>query len=310
MKIIFFGSDDFALTHLEALNDAGVQVVACVTQPDKAKGRGLKASVSPIKEFAKAHKIPILQPLDFKNADIISDLKKYQADLFVVIAYGKILPETVLKIPKIFAINVHGSLLPKYRGAAPINWAIINGDRETGVTIIKMSPGMDAGEIIAQEKMPINDEDTSQTLRARMANIGSAFLVKTIFQIFSGEYEFKKQDLSGVTFAPKLTKALGKIDWPQKALTIHNLIRGLLPWPSAYTYYKGKVLKILSTEIMDQAFTDKKAGQIVGITKHGFVVATGQQNLLIKEVHLESSKPMDAYSFAMGQRLEEGFIFK
>ena len=249
MTLIFFGSDDFALVNLQRLISSPFPVVACVMRPDKPKGRGMKLAASPTKEFALKNKIPVLQPTDLNEASFIRELQKFQADIFVVIAYGKILPAEILKIPKFFCINVHGSLLPKYRGAAPINWAIINGDHTTGVTVIKMNEIMDAGEIINAQSMPMSDDDTAVTLRARMAQTSADLLVKTLQAIATKKFQLTKQDLSDVTYAPKLTKELGVINWKEDAAAIHNLVRGLLPWPGAFTFFEGKRLKILETGI-------------------------------------------------------------
>ena len=308
MKLIFFGSDDFAAVHLKALVASSHDVVACVTQPDRPKGRGMKVLFSPIKDIALEHKIPLLQPEHLKSEDIISRLKGYQADFFVVIAYGQILSTSVLSIPKFFAINVHTSLLPKYRGAAPINWAIINGDEESGVTIIKMNAALDAGEIVSQQKVKIDAQDTSVSLREKMMAQGPQVLLKTIEDLSRNHYTLKGQDAKFVTQAPKLTKELGKINWGQPARTIHNLVRGLLPWPGAYTDFKGKRLKVLVTDLL-AAKDVASPGEIVSVNKQGIVVSTGSGNVLLKSVHLESSKPMDAYNFVIGHQLKKGFIF-
>jgi len=343
MKIIFFGSDDFALAHLECLlgtDSAGVeqraeskgqmaecewqsaegegklskpcaissmQVLACVTQPDRARDRGMKVTISPIKECALVHNIPVLQPEDLSDQSFIKELKQLNADVFVVIAYGKFLPQTLLDIPSVCAINVHGSYLPKYRGAAPINWAIINGEKETGVSIIKLNTKMDAGEIIARKKIDIKTEDTSVTLRQRMIKEGKGLLLETLPEL-GGEVKGIAQGETEVTFAPKLTKEMGKIDWNKPAAEICNLVRGLLPWPSAYTFYEGKMLKILASEISEE--TGGNPGEVIRSSKEGLFVATGQGSLVIKKVHYESSKPMDAAAFSRGHELKEGSLFR
>ena len=309
MKLIFFGSDDFAAVHLKALVASSHDVAACVTQPDCPKGRGMKVLFSPIKDIAFEHKIPLLQPENLKSEDIVSKLKSYQADLFVVIAYGQILPANVLSIPKLFAVNVHTSLLPKYRGAAPINWAIINGEEESGVTIIKMNAALDAGEIIFQQKIKIGNTDTAVSLREKMMAIGPKLFLNTIEDLLRNHYTLKGQDAKFVTQAPKLTKELGKINWEKSAQEIHNLVRGLLPWPGAYTGFKDKSLKILETKLSGDVNGSPKAGEVIEVNKEGIVVRTGQGALLITKVHAESSKPMDAHSFVIGHQLKNGFIF-
>lgn len=309
MKIIFFGSDDFAAENLKRLLEEKFTVVACVTQPDRPSGRGLQVIASPIKIIARDHHIPVLQPEKLRDEDFLKRIKSFGADLFVVIAYGQILPSLVLKMPKIFCINVHGSLLPKYRGAAPVNWAVINGDKETGFTIMKMSPKMDAGEIIVQEKLNIGDDETSESLRVRMAKASAKRLCRTINDIGGGRFNLKPQNEAEVTLAPKLTKELGKIDWGKSATEIHNHVRGLLPWPAAYTSVQGKILKVLQTSIIAPSASGTP-GTILQVSKKGITVATGQDALVIEQVHPESGKPMPAHAFALGQRLQPGSLCK
>lgn len=309
MNIVFFGSDDFAAVHLEALFGSKHKVCACVTQPDKARGRGMEVSASPIKEAALCKGVPVFQPSDLKENTFLKGLKAFEADLFVVIAYGRFLPAEVLALPRTFAINVHSSLLPKYRGAAPINWAIINGERETGISIMRVTAKMDAGDILAQKKLKILKADTAASVRARMMGIGPKLLLKTIDSIKKGTYTFTVQDDQKTTLAPKLTKELGQIQWNKQAMALHNLARGLLPWPGAYTFYQGKLLKILETEVVSSSFLAYSPGEVAGVDKKGFTVATADQGLLVKAVHLEASKPMSAYQFMMGHQLKPGFKF-
>ena len=309
MKIIFFGSDDFAVAHLKALVGSQHQVVACVTQPDKKKGRHLQVGVSLVKEFALQEKIPLLQPDDLTDKKFINQLKNDDSDLFVVVAYGKILPKEVITLPKIFCINIHGSLLPKYRGAAPIHWAIIKGEAETGISIIKINESLDAGDIIAQKKLKIEHNDTAISLRAKMAETSASFLLETLESIEAKSYQLTKQDNARVSHAPKLAKEHGLIDWKKPALEIHNLVRGLLPWPCAYTLYGGQQLKILQTEVIQKESGKFSPGEVVNIAKDGFIVVTGKDTLKITHVHLESAKPMDAKSFLAGHKLGIGFRF-
>lgn len=313
MNIVFFGSDDFALVSLERLFRSQLKVLACVTQPDKPKGRGMKVQPSVIKEFALKNRILVLQPDFLRYDEVIEQLKAFQADLFIVIAYGKLIPPEILALPKIFCINVHGSLLPKYRGAAPINWAIMNGDKKTGVTVMKLNEMIDAGEIISQREMDIADEDTALTLRTKMAQAGAELLEETVRSIETKKFKLTKQDLSKVTYASKLTRELGIIKWNEKAQTIHNLVRGLLPWPAAFTYFKGKRLKVLETHLKDDklapGITGAKWGTVLKIGKEGILVAASDGPILVTKVHYEDSKPMDAHSFAMGHRLAHGHCF-
>ncbi len=310
MKIIFFGSDDFAVTHLEALVKSGHQVVGCVTQPDKPKGRDLQVAASPVKDCAQKHNLPILQPMKLKDSETILQLKNFQADLFVVVAYGKIFPAEILSLPKIFCVNVHGSLLPKYRGAAPINWAIINGEATTGVTMIKLNSAMDAGEIISQKKLTIERNDTAVTLRKEMAKLGASLLLETLTHIEKESFSLIAQDEKLVTFAPKLTKEHGLIPWEKSAEDIVRLVRGLLPWPTAYTRFGSKILKVLEAHVANVNVEKFSAGQVIDILKDGFVVATGRGGVKVSRVHLESSKPMDAKSFVVGHKLGVGFKFR
>lgn len=309
MNIVFFGSDDFAAAHLEALLRSPHKICGCVVPPDKARGRGWQVSASPVKETAARQHIPVLQPSDLNEKLFLKELKSCDGDLFVVIAYGRFLPPAVLAMPHTLAINVHSSLLPKYRGAAPIHWAVINGERETGLTIMKVTARMDAGDILAQEKIKIDDEDTAVTLRSRMLTIGPKLLLKTIDSVEKGTYTLTVQDPQAATTAPKLTKAMGRIRWDKEAAAIHNLVRGLLPWPTAYTYYQGKLLKILETAVVSGDFASHPPGAVTEVNKQGFTVATGGGGLIVRKIHLEASKPMEAHRFVVGHQLKVGFKF-
>ena len=308
MKIVFFGTDDFAQVHLQALIDANHRIVGCVTPPDRAKGRGWKVQFSPVKDCARQHGLTLCQPPVLQENSFIEELKTMCADLFIVIAYGKMIPKTILEIPPQGVLNVHNSLLPKYRGAAPIHWAIINGEKETGISIIEVNDVLDGGDILAQKRIEILDQDTSITLREKMKQKGPKILLETIDAIQQEKSQKEVQDPSQVTLAPKLTKELGHIQWDKQAFEIHNLVRGLLPWPSAYTYYKERLLKILRTDVVGSDACGSP-GEVIEMTKEGFVVATGKGNVLVKEVHLESSKAMKAQSFIAGHALEKGFRF-
>lgn len=308
MKIIFFGSDDFAAENLKRLLDEKFSVVACVTPPDKPSGRGMKVLFSEVKSLALSANIPVLQPENIRDKEFFGQIKEYGADLFIVIAYGKILPAALLSVPRIFCVNVHGSLLPEYRGAAPINWAIINGEKETGFSIIKMSPRMDAGEIIAQEKMTIGDDENAGQLRQRMAKASAVTLSATIKDIDAGHFVLIPQNEHQVTLAPKMSKELGKIDWSKPAVEIHNLVRGLWPWPGAQTSIKGKKIKIVRSSVVQHTISHHP-GSILEISREGISVATGRDVLLLREVHPESGKIMPAASYAAGQRLKAGENF-
>jgi len=310
MKIIFFGSDGFAAIHLEHLLTYGHEILACVTGPDKPQGRGMKITVSPIKQIAAEKKIPCLQPLSLKDKSIVDTLKSYKADVFVVVAYGRLLTQEILDIPKMFCINVHGSLLPKYRGAAPVNWTILNGEKETGVTVQKMVLSLDAGDIIAQEKIRVDDDENAGQLRKRMAQVGAKLLVKVLEKQPLGQISLSPQDETKATWAPKLTKEMGLIDWKKPARAIINQVLGLQPWPGAYTFCKGKMLKITQAQISMEDKAKSSPGQVIKVSKDGFHVACSDKGLLIKEVQPEAGKVMSANSFVAGYRIKVTDTFK
>ncbi len=309
MKIVFFGSDDFALAHLEKLFSSSHEILACVTQPDRPKGRGMKVVLPPIKEFALSKNLLCLQPNDVKGHVFSDELKRLNADVFIVIAYGRILPQSILDIPGKMPINIHGSLLPRYRGAAPINWAVINGETKTGLTAIVMNSKMDAGDILGQVEVDIEKKDTAHSLRAKMMNIGAEFLLDILDSIAKDTHVLRKQNEADVTIASKLTKELGGIDWNQSSVLINNLIRGLLPWPGAFTQYKGKQLKILDSEIIPCDTAEAEPGAVLSVDKKGINVATADGALCLKEVQLQSSKRMEASAFVVGHKIEEGMQF-
>jgi methionyl-tRNA formyltransferase len=312
MNIVFFGTAEFAIPAFRALVASKHKVLALVTQPDRHRGRNLKLSPPPVKIVAEAHGIPVYQPEDASSREAVEYIKRLEADLFVVIAFGQILTREALDIPKLMAINLHGSSLPKYRGAAPTNWAIINGDKTSGVTVIKMNERMDEGDIILKRETVIDAEDTNITLNEALSDLGAEALMEAIDQIGFGSASFEKQDRSQVTLAPKLKKEDGAIDWNQTAVAIHNKVRGLLPWPGAYTGALGKKIKILNTEIMSYPFgSQTKSGEILDIIKgKGIVVNTGSGAIIIKYLQMEGGKALDADSFLRGHRLGVGDVFR
>jgi methionyl-tRNA formyltransferase len=309
MKIIFFGSDDFAAVSLSRLITDGHEIAAVVTPPDKAQGRGMNVMLLPVKMIALERMISVFQPEDLNDQDFQRALRSFDADLFVVIAYGKFLPKEILEMPKIFSMNVHASLLPKYRGAAPINQAIIDGEERTGVTVIKMNERMDAGDIIAQDGVNIADDVDSQTLRDQLAEAGANCLSRTVQSLAGGEITLIPQDEKEATFAYKLTREMGAIDWNRPARDIHNLVRGLVPWPGAYTCFQGKRLKVLKTAVFCQEAVDAPPGSVVKLIPEGIAVACKGGSLLLKDVQLESSKVMDARSFSIGHQVRIGTVF-
>ena len=303
MRIVFFGSDEFAATSLEHLLKSSHQVVGAVTQPDTRQGRGMKLALSPIKVLAQAKGIDYIQPATLKSPDVVKQLKEFNADLFVVVAYGRLLTQEILDIPKVFCVNVHGSLLPKYRGAAPINWAILNGDKQTGVTVQKMALALDAGDIIAQAPMPISFYMTADILRSQMADCGAKLLVNTIDAIETKKFILTPQDPAEVSFAPRLTREMARIDWQLPAEFIYNQIRGLKPWPGTYALHQGKPLKILKAAI-SSVDHHKPPGTILTSDKTGFTVACGVDSLLVQEVQPEAGKAMSAASYVSGHSME------
>ncbi len=312
MNIIFFGSSQFAVPPLKALLDTKHKVSCVVTQPDRQRDRGFHLGTTAVKVTAKKYGLKIYQPEQINTAEAVKFLKNLRPDLFIVVAYGQILSEEILNIPKVFSINLHASLLPRYRGAAPINWAVINGENSTGVTIIKMVKKMDAGPIIAQEAIDIDRDDTSIILEDKLSALGAKLLINSLKYIEDNNYKLKLQDENKVTFSPKLKKEDGLINWKDSAEDIYNLIRGCLSWPGAFTYYKGKLVKIYKAGISPLADRqlNRPAGEIIDISKTGIVVATGKDNLIIEELQLEGKRKMRVDEFIAGHKINIGDIFK
>ena len=325
MRIVFMGTPDFAVESLSAIYNAGHEILGVVTNPDKPKGRGMKMIASPVKEFAVEHNLKVYQPIKIKNnEEFYNEMYNLKPDLFCVVAYGKILPNDILKIPKYGAINVHGSLLPKYRGAAPIQMAVINGDEETGVTTMFMDAGMDTGDIILSEKVKIGEDETTGELWDKLSKIGARLLVKTLEKI-EKEANNKEtieniKELVGArkqgdnfTVAPMLTKEMAEIDWNKTGREIHNLVRGLSPKIGAYTFYNGKKIKIWKTqtikedeleEIIKNSANSKNGEIIFADKKNGIVVKTPDGAIRILEIQAENSKRMTSKDFLNGNRLE------
>lgn len=314
MKIVFFGTSEFAVPSLKALLASKHKVVCAVTQPDRKRGRMLKLSPTPIKSAALSSDIPVYQPEDASSADSAAYLKELGADLFVVVSFGQILKKDILSIPKIFSVNVHGSLLPKYRGAAPTNWAIIKGERTTGVTVIRMNEKMDEGDIILKEQLPIGCEDTNITLSEKLSGLGASALMKVVKAIDEGvkNIVFTAQSGPLASYAPKLKKEDGLIDWKDPAADINNKVRGSFPWPGAYTHYDGRILKILMTAIVDGGdMQDAAPGTVIGSSaQNGILVRTGSGAIAIKYLKPEGKKEMDAGAFLLGHKLPKGYLFR
>lgn len=306
MKIIYMGTPDFAVGPLKALIEAGHEICAVVTQPDRQKGRGKEMAPSPVKECAMEYGLPVLTPVKIKEAEAIEELKRYPADIFVVAAFGQILSEEILNMPEYGCVNIHASLLPKYRGAAPIQWSIIDGEKETGVTIMQMDKGLDTGDILFQKKVPITEEETGASLFDKLAEAGAELIVEALAKIEKGEVTPLKQDDNNSCYAKMLSKSIGKIDWNKSAVEIERLVRGLNSWPSAYTEYKGKQLKIWKAEVLPHI--EGKPGTIAKVTKDAVIVCTGDGALSLLEIQLEGKKRMSTKEFLLGRTFEEGEV--
>lgn len=305
MNIVFFGSDNFGVPSLKALLSNNHNISCVVTQPDRKKGRGLFLSSTVIKKVALELGIKIYQPYRVNTPETIKFLKDLSPDLFVVIAYGQILSQEILDIPKVLSINIHASLLPKYRGAAPVNWAIIRGEEITGVTVMKMAREMDAGPIILQKALDIADEDTAVTLEDSLSHLGVELLLDALKSIESRNYNLMPQDEGKASFAPKLKKENGRINWNLSARDIYNLIRGCLNWPGAFTYYQRKLLKIYKAKVSSGVleFSSYRPGEIISVSKEGISVVTGKDNLTIEELQIEGKRRMSVEEFIAGHKI-------
>ncbi len=308
MKIVFMGTPEFALPTLKALHLSSHSILSVITQPDKPKGRGQKLVVSPIKQYALDSNLPILQPKTVNNPEFIQSLKQNQPDLIIVVAFGQILSEAFLKVPKQFCINLHSSLLPKYRGAAPIHRAILNGDTKSGVTTMIMDKGMDTGDILLMQETPINENDNAQTLHDTLAETGGALILETLRRLEENTLLPVPQDHSQATYAAKLKKEEGLIHWEKSAVNISNQVRGLTPWPGTYTLLNKKRLRILKVCI-SEGTRDDVPGKVARITDRGIEVGTGEGRLIITELQPEGKKRMSAKSFMAGHKIERGTLF-
>ena len=307
MKVIYMGTPDFSVGALEAIIKAGHEVVLVVTQPDKPKGRGKAMQASPVKECALSHGIEVFQPTKIRESENVEYLRKFGADIFVVAAFGQILPKSILDMPKYGCVNIHASLLPKYRGAAPIQWAVINGDEVTGVTTMLMNEGIDTGDMIAKKQVRLAEDETGGSLFDRLADTGAELIVETMKMLVEGTAEFTPQNSEEATHTSMISKELGSIEWSKPAAEIERLIRGLNPWPSAYTRLKGKTFKIWKAQVVEVSSSDKP-GTIIKIGKDELLVQTGEGALSLIEVQLEGKKRMDVASFLRGCQIEEGIV--
>lgn len=314
MRIVYMGTPDFAVGPLEALIKAGHEISAVVTQPDKHRGRGREVQVSPVKECALKYGIPVFQPVKIREEDSIRQLSLYPADIFVVAAFGQLLPEKILNMPRLGCINIHASLLPAYRGAAPISWVIINGETRTGVTIMQMAKGLDTGDMLLKGEVPIEAKETGESLHDKLMEVGARLIVEALPKIEKGELIPEKQDDTLSSYAGKLDKSMGLIDWEKDAAALERLVRGLNPWPSAYTRYKGKTLKIWESDAIKAGQGESAPpkedfsapGQVACVGKDFFDVTAGDGLLRIYSLQLEGKRRMTVKEFLLGYEVVPG----
>lgn len=304
MKIVYMGTPDFAVAPLLALIKTGHEIMAVVTQPDKQKGRGKEVQMTPVKKCAIEYGISVLQPEKIRAEEAIEELRKYPADIFIIAAFGQLLTEEILNMPRFGCINIHASLLPAYRGAAPIQWVIINGETKTGVTIMQMAKGLDTGDMLLKREVAIDEKETGESLHDKLMEAGAELIVEALPKIEKGEIKPEKQDDALSCYASRLTKDMGLIDWNKDAVSIERLIRGLNSWPSAYTVYKGKTLKIWEADVLSDeeksSFDKTENGCVLQVAKDSFTVAAGKGALKIKSVQLEGKKRVSVKDFLLG----------
>ena len=305
MKIIFMGTPDFSVGTLRELAKAGHEIAGVISQPDKPKGRGKNLQPTPVKEAAMELGLPVYQPQKVRDPEFIQVMKELNPDVIVVVAFGQIIPKEILHMPKYGCINVHASLLPAYRGAAPIQWAVINGDKVSGVTTMQMAEGLDTGDMLLKAETVIEKEDTAETIHDRLSEMGKDLLLETLEKVEKGEIVPQKQDDSLSCYAKMLKKDMGKIDMNWDAAKVERYIRGMNSWPSAYTTFRGKTLKLWRANVLAEN-TGEKPGTVVDVLKNSFIVQTGDGCLEFLEVQLEGKKRMDAGSFLRGVKIEKG----
>lgn len=306
MKILFMGTPDISVPTLEALVASEHEVVGVVSQPDRPKGRGKQLQPTPVKATALKYGLTVFQPQRVKDTAFLEEISRVNFDVAVVIAFGQILPKAFLSLPRYGCVNIHTSLLPAYRGAGPIQRSIINGDLKTGVTTMMMDEGMDTGDILLQEEVILDGKETGGSLFEKLSLIGGPLVIRTLEQIEAGTLVMTKQDEDEATYAPMLDKKMGNIDWKMPAITIERLIRGLNPWPSAYTYLGGKMLKIWDADLVDLEDGSSDPGAISAVGQEGFIVKCGEQGLKINSLQLQGKKRMATGDFLRGYQLEPG----
>ena len=306
MKIIFMGTPHFSVGTLEALADAGHEITLVVSQPDKPKGRGHELTPTAVKTAALKRGLKVFQPKRLRDPETVRVLQETPADVIVVIAFGQIVPAEILHMKKYGCINVHGSLLPKYRGAAPIQWAVIDGEKESGVTIMQMDEGLDTGDMLLKGSVELDPKETSGSLFEKLSKLGADLCVEALEKLEKGELKPEKQGETTTEYAKMLTKEMGELDFSRSAAALERLIRGLNPWPSAYTRLGDKTLKIWAADVCERKDEGAACGEITEVTKEAFCVACGEGALKITELQLQGKKRMDTASFLRGFRLEAG----
>ncbi len=307
MKIVFMGTPDFAAGALKSLIDAGHEITAVVTQPDKAKGRSKELLPPPVKVCATEYNIPVMQPRRIKTPEAIAELKQYEADIYIVAAFGQILSQEILDIPRYGCLNIHASLLPKYRGASPIQHVIIDGEEKTGVTIMQMDAGLDTGDMLYKRELAIEATDNFESLHDKLMVLGGETIVETLELLEQGKLVPEKQEDSLSCYASLIDKKMGEIDFTKTAVEIDRLIRGMTPWPSAYTFYQGKQLKVWKAVAdLTTDCSGCQSGEIVAVEKDSVSVATGEGALKIYELQLEGKKRMTTHDFLLGVKLMQG----
>lgn len=307
MRVVFMGTPDFAVGTLKALLQSRHQVVAVVTQPDKPKGRGKAMQFTPVKEVAVSAEIPVLQPKRVREPEVVEEIRQFHPDVIVVVAFGQLIPKAILDMPQYGCVNVHASLLPKYRGAAPIQWAVIDGEEKSGVTTMQMDEGLDTGDMLLTEEVVLDPQETGGSLFDKLSEVGAGLLLKTLDELEAGNVHPQKQPSESTTaYAAMLTKKMGEIDWTQSAVQIERLVRGLNPWPSAYTHLGQKTLKIWRAAVHPSMVQTKEPGTVILMDKKHFGVQTGDGMLEILELQLEGKKRMDADAFLRGYQVEDG----
>ncbi|MBU0945674.1 MAG: methionyl-tRNA formyltransferase [Proteobacteria bacterium] len=307
-RIIFMGTPDFSVPALQALLNSVDQVVAVITQPDRPKGRGKKLAQPPVKVLAESAGIPVLQPTKIRTAEFADQLRSYRPDLIVVAAYGRILPPSILDLPPLGCINIHGSLLPRHRGAAPIQWAVIKGDQEAGVTIMQMDVGMDTGAMLLPASIPVAKDETAGSLFTKLSKLGGTALLQALDLLRQGKLIPIEQNHSLATEAPPLKKEDGCIDWSKSGQEIHCLIRGLDPWPTAYSFLDGVRFRFFSPELRE-CNSSQKPGTVISADRNGLLLATGSGEILIREIQPEGKKRMRVEAYLCGHPLQPGQIF-